>query len=134
MASYRPPALMSSSIPDRRSVSLAPVNTTAPSGISSLTRVRAAAASSRIAAVKPCAFSAAVARSRRWAGAGSANDVVGDGVVMTFWSFLNRRMMSSQEFDKTGCPSVRRRLASHSGWLSCRVGVGRYEPREAAAT
>ena len=82
MAWYRPFALMSASMPDRRRVSLAPVNTLAPSGIRSLTRVRAAAASSRISAVKPWAVSAAAARSRPCPGAGSANSVAGIGVVM----------------------------------------------------
>src|SRR6266568_1451360 len=81
-ASYRPLVLMSSSMPDRRRVSLAPVNTLAPSGIRSLMRVRAAAASSRISTVKPGAVSAAAARSRRSAGAGSMNSVAGIGVVM----------------------------------------------------
>ena len=51
-------------------------------------RVRAAAASSRISAVKPCAVSAAAARSRRWAGAGSANSVAGIVLVMVSLSFL----------------------------------------------
>src|SRR6266496_6713925 len=73
-ASYRPLVLMSASMPDRRRVSLAPVNTLAPSGMRSLMRVRAVAASSRISTVKPCAVSAAAARSRVCAGAGSAND------------------------------------------------------------
>ena len=79
MASYRPLVLMSSSMPDRRRVSLAPVNTLAPGGIRSLMRVRAAAASSMISTVKPCAVSAAAARSRRCAGAGSVNSVAGIG-------------------------------------------------------
>src|SRR6185437_7747438 len=70
-ASYRPLVLMSFSMPDKRRVSLAPVNTLAPSGISSLTRTRAAATSSRISTVKPWALSAAAARSRLGAGAGS---------------------------------------------------------------
>src|SRR5262249_16379577 len=80
-ASYRPLVLMSSSMPDRRRVSLAPVNTLAPSGIRSLTRLRAAAASSRISTVKPCAGSAAAARARRAAGAGSVSSVGAVGVV-----------------------------------------------------
>ena len=74
--------LMSASMPDRRRVSLAPVNTVAPSGIRSLTRVRAAAASSRISTVKPCAVSASAVRSRRRAGAGPVNGGAGIGVVM----------------------------------------------------
>src|SRR5215472_5165473 len=73
---------MSASMPDRRRVSLAPVNTLASSGIRSWMRVRAAAASSRISTVKPCAVSAAAARSRRCAGAGSANSAAGIGVVI----------------------------------------------------
>src|ERR1035441_3017665 len=73
---------MSSSMPDRRRVSLAPVNTLTPSGIRSLIRARAAAASSRISTVNPCALSAVAACSRCWAGAGSANDVAGVRVVM----------------------------------------------------
>src|SRR5690349_21689984 len=96
-ASYRPLVLMSASMPDRRRVSLAPVNTLAPSGIRSLMRVRAAVASSRISTVKPCAVSAAAARSRRGAGAGSANSAAGIGVVMmppglvVVWRVLGRR-------------------------------------------
>jgi len=74
--------LISASMPDKRRVSLAPVSTLAPSGIRSLTRIRAAAALSRISAVKPCDLSAAAACSRRWAGAGSANRVAGIEVVM----------------------------------------------------
>ena len=74
MASYRPPALMSSSMPDSRRVSLAPVSTLAPSGTRSLMRARAAAASSRISAAKPSARSAAAARSSCSAVAGSVKD------------------------------------------------------------
>ena len=66
-------------MPDRRRVSLAPVNTLAPSGIRSLMRVRAAAAASRISTVKPCAVSAAAVCSRRCSGAGSANSVAAIG-------------------------------------------------------
>jgi hypothetical protein len=80
-ARYRPLVLMSSSMPDKQRVSLAPVNTLAPSGIRSLTRVRAAAAS-RISTANPGAVSAAAARSRRSAGAGSANSVAVIGVVI----------------------------------------------------
>jgi hypothetical protein len=81
-ASYRPLALMSSSMPDWRRVSLAPVSTLAPSGIRSLMRARAAAASSRISTAKFRAASAAAARSRRSAGAGSVNGRAGTEVVM----------------------------------------------------
>src|SRR4030088_293131 len=80
--SYRPLLLMSSSMPDRRRVSLAPVNTLAPSGTRSLTRVRAAAASSRISTAKLFSLNAAATRSRVSAGAGSVNDVAGTEVVM----------------------------------------------------
>ena len=80
-ASYRPLALTSASMPERRSVSLAAVNTLAPSGIRSPTRVRAAATSSRISTAKPCADSAAAARSSRAAGAGSAKDTGGGACV-----------------------------------------------------
>jgi hypothetical protein len=58
IARYRPLVLMSSSMPDRRRVSLAAVKTLAPSGIRSWMRVRAAAASSRISTVNPCDLSA----------------------------------------------------------------------------
>jgi hypothetical protein len=77
MASYRPLALMSSSMPDSRSVSLAPVSTLAPSGIRSLMRPRAAAASSRISAAKPLARSADATRSSLSADAGWAKDAAG---------------------------------------------------------
>src|SRR6266704_1245517 len=105
MASYRPLALMSSSMPDRRRVSLAPVNTVAPSGIRSLMRARAAAAWSSISTVKPCAVSAAAARSRRCAVTGSANDVVGIGVVMVSPGW--RVAGSAKQFDKTAERNVR---------------------------
>jgi hypothetical protein len=81
MASYRPLSLMSASMPDRRSVSLAPVNTLAPSGIRSLMRARAAAASSRISTAKFPAVSAAATRSSRSAGAGAVNVSAGPGVA-----------------------------------------------------
>lgn len=77
MASYRPPVLMSSSMPDSRRVSLAPVRTLAPSGTRSLMRARASAASSRISAAKPPARSAAATRSSRSAVAGSVKDAAG---------------------------------------------------------
>src|SRR6202035_253962 len=73
---------MSASMPDRRRVSLAPVNTLAPSGTRSLTRVRAAAASSRISTAKLFSLNAAATRSRVSAGAGSVNDVAGTEVFM----------------------------------------------------
>ncbi len=82
MSSYRPLLLMSSSMPDRRRVSLAPVKTLAPSGIRSLMRARAAAASSRISAAKLFAVSAAATRSRRSPVAGSVNDAAGTEVVI----------------------------------------------------
>src|SRR3954469_15075154 len=73
---------MSSSMPDSRRVSLAPVNTPAPSGISSRSRDRAAAVPSRISTVKPCSLSAAAVCCRRSSVTASANDVVGPDVVM----------------------------------------------------
>src|SRR5689334_21332453 len=73
---------MSSSMPDSRRVSLAPVNTLAPSGISSPMRARAAAASSRISTVKPCPVSAAAARSRTGSAAGSVYAAAWIGVVI----------------------------------------------------
>jgi hypothetical protein len=82
IASYRPLALMSASMPDRRRVSLAPVNTLAPWGIRARMRARAAATSSRVSTVKPCAVSAAAARSRRSAGAGPVQRKAGLCVVM----------------------------------------------------
>lgn len=75
-ASYRPPVLRSSSMPESRVVSLAEVNTLAPAGTSSRTRPRAAATSSRISTVKPCSFSAVAARSRLSAGAAAVNGVM----------------------------------------------------------
>src|ERR1700722_9159747 len=107
--SYRPLLLMSSSMPDRRRVSLAPVNTLAPSGISSLTRARAAAAPSRISTAKYLAVRAAAARSRRCAGTGSVNDVAGIEVVTVSPELPARWMMrSSDQYDKAAGPNVRR--------------------------
>ncbi len=81
-ASYRPPVLMSSSMPDSRRVSLAPVSTLAPSGSSPSTRARAAATSSRISTAKPWARSAAATRSSRSADAGVVKDAAGAGVAV----------------------------------------------------
>jgi hypothetical protein len=68
-------------MPDRRRVSLAPVNTVAPAGISSVMRARAVAASGRISTVNQCALRAAAARSRLCAGAGSVNGAVEHAMV-----------------------------------------------------
>jgi hypothetical protein len=54
---------MSSSMPDRRGVSLAPVNTLAPSEIRSSTRVRAAAASPKISTAKSLLYDTTPGRS-----------------------------------------------------------------------
>src|SRR5882757_3278634 len=120
MASYRPLALMSSSMPDTRSVSLAPVNTLAPSGMSSWTRARAAAASSRISTVKLCSRRAAAARSRLCVDAGSANEVV--GVLMVSPGSLDDGFVSVVR------PGSARECeaASHFGALPCRIREGSY--------
>src|SRR6266511_96817 len=110
IAWYRPLLLMSSSMPDRRRVSLAPVNTLAPSGIRSLRRVRAAASSSRISAAKLFAVSAAATRSRRSTGAGSVNGVAGTEVVMVppGWS-LDDVFVSAVRQDSTAdCEATHR--------------------------
>src|SRR5215467_889891 len=131
--SYRPLVLMASSMPDRRRVSLAPVNTLAPSGIRSLMRLRAAAASSRISTVKPCAVSATAARSRRCAGAGSVNSVAAVGVVTVPPGLVGGRrvvwfvLLSSTTTQPPGMSDDA--PTSHSGALSCRTAEDRCEPR-----
>src|SRR6185437_10212230 len=119
---------MSSSMPDSRRVSLAAVNTLAPSGIRSRTRARAAAASSRISTVKPCALSASAARSKRCAGAGSVNSAVGVGVVMVPPGFVAGdvlvsavRQRSRGKCEATGRPHI---------FARCLVEVVRTEASE----
>src|SRR5215472_8195884 len=64
---------MSSSMPDRRSVSLAEVKTVLPCCSRSRIRARAAPASSRISTAKPWRARASAARVNCWCRAGSAN-------------------------------------------------------------
>ena len=63
IAAKRSELLMSASIPDRRSVSLAAVYTAAPIGSRAATRARAASALSRTSTLKPCVASARAVRS-----------------------------------------------------------------------
>ena len=73
-AAYRPLVLMSASIPDRRRVSLAAVNTLAPSGIRSLTRSTRGGDVVEDFHREAVRRSASAARSSRSAGAGSVNE------------------------------------------------------------